>query len=175
MSLPFADDSRYVDDGTAAAFLITLLALTSLLPAEIGRDLPAACAGSAAFGFFLFVAGGLRLRQPRPPRSRRLARPEHRPDPDRRPGRVRGRQGARAPRIDRGPGLLAGTVGLVLVAVGIWLDFGTTGPTYWNISSSGHALGLLLVVLVVADAVAARGRGALVRYGSPAPRCWPPR
>ena len=42
VSLPFADGARYVDDGTAAAFLIVLLAFTSLLPAEAGRDLVAA-------------------------------------------------------------------------------------------------------------------------------------
>ena len=48
-------ETRYVDDGTAAAFLIMLLALTSLLPAEIGRDLSPRVAGSAAFGFFLVI------------------------------------------------------------------------------------------------------------------------
>ena len=152
LSLPFADDSRYVDDGTVAAFLITLLALTSLLPADIGRDLPAACAGSAAFGFFLFApavyafdslgrleAGAwLGLSTALIPIGALVVFAADR---------------AAAPRIDPGAGLLAGTVGLVLVAVGIWLDFSTTGPTYWNISSSGHALGLLLVVLVVADAL----------------------
>ena len=54
--------------------------------------------------------------------------------------------------IDRGPGLLVGTIGLVLLVVGIWLDVGSDGPTYWNGSSSGHAAGLLLLVLVVASA-----------------------
>ena len=55
VSLPFAAETRYVDDGTTAAFLIVLLSFTSLLPAEIGRDLVAAAAGSAAFGFFLVI------------------------------------------------------------------------------------------------------------------------
>jgi len=55
VSLPFAGETRYVDDGTTAAFLIVLLSFTSLLPAEIGRDLVAAAAGSAAFGFFLVI------------------------------------------------------------------------------------------------------------------------
>jgi len=37
VSLPFVSQggSRYADDGTAAAFLIVLLALTSWFPAEV--------------------------------------------------------------------------------------------------------------------------------------------
>jgi hypothetical protein len=151
VSLPFADDSRYVDDGTTAAFLITLLALSSLLPADIGHDLPAACAGSAAFGFLLIG-----------PASQAFD--------------SLGRLGAGAwlglctvlvpigalvvlaadgpvAAIGRGPGLLVGTVGMVLVVVGIWLDFASIGPTYWNLSSSGHVVGLLLIIFVVANAV----------------------
>ncbi len=152
VGLPFVDGSRYADDGTVAAFLIVLLSFTSLLPAEVGRDLPAACAGSAAFGFFLFAPALYAFDS--------LGRLEA--------GAWLGlctalipigalvvfiADEAPAPGIDAGPGLLAGTVGLVLVAVGIWLDFSSTGPTYWNLSSSGHALGLLLIVLVVADAL----------------------
>ena len=147
-------ETRYVDDGTAAAFLITLLALTSLLPAEIGRDLPAACAGSAAFGFFLVIPavfafdsfGGLDagawlgLCTALIPIGALI---------------VLTTEGTRnsSARIDRGPGLLAATVGLVLIAVGIWLDVGRHGQSYWNASSSGHAVGLLLIVLVVTNAV----------------------
>ena len=151
VGLPFVDETRYVDDGTVAAFLIVLLSFTSLLPADIGLDLPAACAGSAAFGFFLFAptvyafdsldrleAGAwLGLCTALIPIGALV---------------VFAADGA-VPRIDPGPGLLAGTIGLVLVAVGLWLDFSTTGPTYWNLSSSGHALGLLLIVVVVTDAV----------------------
>ena len=37
--------------------------------------------------------------------------------------------------------------------MGIWFDWSSIGPTYWSLSSSGHALGLLLIVLVVADAL----------------------
>jgi len=154
VSLPLFDDSRYVDDGTAAAFLITLLSLTSLLPAEIGRDLPAACAGSAAFGFFLLVPSTFAFD--------RLGRLEA--------GAWLGLCTALIPvgalivlAADRGtaaqapfahgPGLLLGTAGLVLVAVGIWLEYiRDLGPSYWNLSSSGHALGLLLILLVVVDA-----------------------
>jgi hypothetical protein len=152
VSLPVSGGGRYVDDGTTTAFLITLLALTSLLPAEIGRDLPAACAGSAAFGFFLFVPSvfafsGLDLLEA---------------------GAWLGLCTALIPvgalvvlaaeggpvQIDRGTGLLVGTLGLVLIATGIWLDVGrSNAPTYWNASFSGHALGLLLIVLIVADGV----------------------
>jgi len=154
VSLPFADGARYVDDGTAAAFLIVLLAFTSLLPAEAGRDLVAAAAGSAAFGFFLFIpavfafdslgrleAGAwLGVSTALMPIGCLLVF-------------AAGGGAAPAPAIDRGPGLLVGTVGLVLVAVGIWLDIGSDGPTYWGASSSGHAVGIVLIVLVVVDAV----------------------
>jgi len=152
VSLPFTDGTPYVDDGTTAAFLITLLALTSLLPAEIGRDLPAACAGSAAFGFFLLIpavygfdglgrlrsGGWLGLCTALIPIGA---------------GLVLAAEGTAGARISRGPGLLLATAGLVLVSVGIWLDLGSGGPTYWNASSSGHAAGLVLIVLVVADAL----------------------
>jgi hypothetical protein len=153
VSLPFAGETRYVDDGTTAAFLIVLLSFTSLLPAEIGRDLVAAAAGSAAFGFFLVIpsiyafdsfgslesGAWLGLCTALIPLGALLVfAAEETP--------------VKAPAVDRGPGLLVATVGLVLVAVGIWLDLGREGPTYWNASSSGHALGLLLIVLVLADA-----------------------
>ena len=153
VSLPVTDGARYVDDGTTAAFLIVLLAFTSLLPAEAGRDLVAAAAGSAAFGFFLFIpavfafddlgrldAGAwLGISTALIPIGCLL---------------VFATDGtaASAPAIERGPGLLVSTVGLVLVAVGIWLDAGSDGPTYWDASSSGHALAVVLLVLVVADA-----------------------
>jgi hypothetical protein len=154
VALPFAGNARYVDDGTIAGFLIVLLSLTSLLPSETGRDLPAACAGSAAFGFFLFVptvyafdgfgqleAGAwLGLCTALIPIGALL---------------VLAAEGLDVA-IPRGPGLLVGTAGLVLVAVGIPLDFVHpfgTGTTYWNLSSSGHAIGLLLIALILANAV----------------------
>lgn len=153
VSLPFAGETRYVDDGTTAAFLIVLLSFTSLLPAEIGRDLVAAAAGSAAFGFFLVIpsiyafdsfgslesGAWLGVCTALIPLGALV---------------VFAADGttAKAPAVDRGPGLLVATAGLVLVAVGIWLDLGREGPTYWNASSSGHAVGLLLIVLVLADA-----------------------
>jgi hypothetical protein len=158
VSLPFADETRYVDDGTTAAFLIVLLSSTRLLPAEIGRDLVAAAAGSAAFGFFLVIpsiyafdsfgrlesGAWLGVCTGLIPLGALL---------------VLAAEGtaARTPAVGRGPSLLIATVGLVLVAVGIWLDLGSDGPTYWNASSSGHAAGLLLIVLVLADSALLAG------------------
>jgi hypothetical protein len=152
VSLPFAGETRYVDDGTTAAFLIVLLSFTSLLPAEIGRDLVAAAAGSAAFGFFLVIpsiyafdrfaslesGAWLGLCTGLIPLGALV---------------VLGAEGAgtKTPAIGRTPTLVVATIGLVLVAAGIWLDLGRDGPTYWNASSSGHAAGLLLIVLVLAD------------------------
>jgi hypothetical protein len=153
VSLPFTDDTRYVDDGTTAAFLIVLLSFTSLLPAEIGRDLVAAAAGSAAFGFFLVIpsiyafdnlgrldsGAWLGVCTALIPLGALIV------------FAAEGTAGATRA-LERGPGLLVGTIGLVLVAAGIWLDLGRNGPSYWNASSSGHAAGLLLILLVLADA-----------------------
>jgi hypothetical protein len=35
-----------------------------------------------------------------------------------------------------------------LAVAGVWLDVADGGPTYWNASSSGHALGILTLLLV---------------------------
>lgn len=145
VSLPFAAGQRYVDDGTTAAFLIVLLALTSWMPAEVGRDAVGAVAGSIASGFFLFIpaaaafdsfgvldAGAwLGLCTLLVPAGALVTAS--------RDDQIR---------IERGPGLLAGTAGLALMVAGTWLDAGSGGPSYWNLSSSGHAAGLLLLVLV---------------------------
>ena len=152
VSLPFAGETRYVDDGTTAAFLIVLLAFTSLLPAEIGRDLVAAAAGSAAFGFFLVIPsiyafdsfGSLEsgawlgvCTALIPLGAMLVFAAEETP--------------VEARIVGRGPGLLVATAGLVLVAAGIWLDLGRDGPSYWNASSSGHALGVLMLLLAAVN------------------------
>ena len=169
VSLPYADGARYVDDGTTAAFLIVLLALTSWMPAEVGRDAIGAVAGSVAFGFFLFLpaiaafddlgrldAGAwLGLCVVLIPAGALLT------------SRV-----DEQIRIERDLGLLTATAGLVLVAAGIWLDASSDGPSYWNLSSSGHAVGLLMLVLVAGTALlvgaAAHVRPRLVQSRSAA-------
>jgi hypothetical protein len=161
VSLQFVPVARYSDDGTAAAFLIVLLALSSWFPAEVGSAPFGASLGAAAFGFFLFVpaafafdelgsldAGSwLGLCTVLIPVGALVAA---------------GPFGAAAPRLDLG--VPVGLVGIVLLLVGIWLPIRSEGGTFWDGSSSGHALGLLMLLLAVVDAallaaaVAGRGR-----------------
>lgn len=151
VSLPFVSEggSRYADDGTAAAFLIVLLALSSWFPAEVGTARLCIVLGGAAFGFFLFLpaifafdrlgslgsSGWLGLCTVLIPVGVIFAEPL-------------------APSTrDRGLGDALGLLGIVLLLVGIWLPHESGGPSAWNESSSGHALGLLMLLLAVLDAV----------------------
>jgi hypothetical protein len=151
ISLPFVSSggSRYVDDGTTAAFLIVLLSLSSWFPAEVGTARLCVTLGGAAFGFFLFVpalfafdelgslgAGGwLGLCTVLIPVGVIFAEPL-------------------APSTrDRGLGDALGLLGIALLLIGIWLPFESGGPSAWNESSSGHALGLLMLLFAVLDAV----------------------
>ena len=147
VSLPFVSDgsSRYVDDGTTAAFLIVLLSLSSWFPAEVGTARLCVALGGAAFGFFLFVpvvfsfdelgslgsGAWLGLCTVLIPVGVIFAEPLA---PSAAPRRL---------------GEAVGLLGIVLLLVGIWLPFGSGGPSAWNASSSGHALGLLLLLLAV--------------------------
>jgi hypothetical protein len=157
IGLDFSSGYHYSDDGTIAAFLLILLSFASYLPAEIGRDSFGAAAGAAAFGFFLFLpaaAGFDRFGYLGPgawlglcsvliPIGLAISRAgEH--------------EGASSPKAAWSPGLgsVATLAGLVLVVVGIWLDAGDGGPTYWSLSASGHALGILMLVLVALTALA---------------------
>jgi hypothetical protein len=151
VSLPFVSEgsSRYVDDGTAAAFLIVLLSLSSWFPAEVGTARLGIALGAAAFGFFLFVpavfafdelgslgsSGWLGLCTVLIPVGVIFAEP------------------AEPPARGRGFGEAIGLLGIVLLLVGIWLPFESGGPSAWNESSSGHALGLLMLLLGVLNAV----------------------
>jgi hypothetical protein len=142
--------SRYVDDGTAAAYLIVLLSLSSWFPAEVGTARLCAALGGAAFGFFLFIPALLAF-----DRFGLLG-----------PGAwlglctvliplgVLAAEPSPAERSDgrRGPRDAIALLGTALLVAGIWLPIASGGDSFWNASSSGHALGLLMVLLAVVDA-----------------------
>jgi hypothetical protein len=152
-------NSRYVDDGTTAAYLIVLLALSSWFPAEVGTPRLCAALGGAAFGFFLFIPALLAFDQlgllgPGAwlglctvliPLGVLAAEPSR---ADRSGGRL-------------GPGVAITLLGIALLLAGIWLPIGRGGDSFWDASSSGHALGLLMVLLAVVDValLAAPGLG----------------
>jgi hypothetical protein len=153
------DSLRYVDDGTVTAFLVILISLTSWMPAEVGPDSLGGAMGAAAFGFFLFVPAvhafdsfgalgpgawlgictvlipiGLAVVWAAGRESSAPVRPT-------------------TARATPSPGLAVALAGLILVLVGIWLPGADGGASYWNVSASGHALGLLMLLLVVLNAV----------------------
>jgi hypothetical protein len=141
---------RYVNDGTVAAFLIVLLALSSWFPAEVGSATRGAALGATAFGFFLYLpavfafdnlgslgAGAwLGLCTLLIPLGVLLAAG---------PSFEAGRE-------PRGPGMMIGLLGIALVVAGIWLPVHDGGDSFWNTSSSGHALGLLMLLLAAVNA-----------------------
>jgi hypothetical protein len=161
VSLPLASANRYVDDGTLAATLIVLLALSSWFPAEVGSATFAASLGAVAFGLFLYLpaavafdsfgvldAGAwLGLCTVLIPVGALLAAGPFAPA---------------ASRLD--VGVVVGLIGIVLALVGIWLPVQDGGHSFWNASSSGHALGLAMLLLALLDAallvaaIAGRGR-----------------
>jgi hypothetical protein len=141
---------RYVDDGTAAAFLFVLLALASHFPAEIGRDVEAAALGTAAFGFLLFVpatfafddlgyldsGAWLGLCTALIPIGLLVVQRDHGHSPS---------EDGRSTLGPRGRLVLA-LGGLILIVVGIWLPVDDEGPSFW---SSSHTLGILMLLLAV--------------------------
>lgn len=154
VGLPYTTGSRYLDDGTQFAFLVILLSLASWLPADVGPPLFGAAAGAAAFGFYLFIpstaafdsfgyldsGAWLGLCTVLIPVGALVVWAAEKPA---------------APHVHdtRSVGLLVSTVGLALITIGVWFNIGTHGPTYWHLASSGHAAGLLMLVLVVANAL----------------------
>jgi hypothetical protein len=154
----FSSGGRYVEDGSVAAFLIVLLSLASWLPAEIGRDLLAAAAGAAAFGYYLFLPAVYafdRLGSLGPGAWLGICAglvPVGALVISGAPGTPRRSRQALA-----GVDLPVALAGLVLVVVGIWLDLTDGGPSYWNVSSSGHAVGILMLLLVAVNVVLLAG------------------
>ncbi len=150
VGLPYASGYRYVDDGTTIAFLIVLLSLASWLPAEIGRDLFGGVAGAAAFGLLLFLPASaafdsfgqldsgawLGLCTILIPIGALVSRSPERARPAR----------------SSMPGVPVAIAGLALLVVGIWLEAAKGGDSYWNFSSSGHAVGILLLLLAALNA-----------------------
>lgn len=151
------ESAHYVDDGTTAAFLLVLLALSSWYPAEVGSPALAAGLGAAAFGFFLFLpallgfdylgsldAGAwLGLCTALVPIGVIVAATaEGRAEP-----------GPRLIFDVRDPRTLIGLVGCGLVLGGIWLPMANEGASFWNVSFSGHTLGLLMLLLALLNTV----------------------
>jgi hypothetical protein len=150
---------KYSDDGTVELVGIVILGLAAccLVASFLGAanlDLVAAVAGAAAFGFLLFQpavfafknldmlaagawlgvcavliplgAGAAHLWQKRS--DTKAAGPN--------------------------AGTAVAAIGLVLIVIGIWMKFGKGSDiTYWNVSSSGHALGLLMLLLAIVSAI----------------------
>jgi hypothetical protein len=153
--------SRYVQDGTAAAFLLITLAFASHFPAEIGSDVRGAALGAAAFGFLLFVpahqafdqldtldAGAwLGLCTILIPLGLLIV--------ERDPGHAHAAGAAPRP-SPTDPRRVVWLAGLVLVVVGVWLPVDSGGDSYWNAS---HTLGILLL-LVAALSLLTLWRGA---------------
>ncbi len=150
ISLPTTSVFRYADDGTALAFLIVCLAATSYVPADLDNrrlDRLAALAGAAAFGFFLVIpatagfdkfgylrAGAwLGICTVLVPLGALYAWSKE--------GHA---QPATPAAMDSSK--LLSVLGIVLAVIGIWLPAEGSDPTYWNLSSSGHALGLLMLI-----------------------------
>ena len=169
ISLPTVLALRYVDDGTVAAFLLILICCASWFPAEVGPTTLGAAAGAAAFGYFLFVPAAQAFDQLGDlesgawlgicavlvPLGAGIVWAA-----EREPGPADESRTAAAP-VDRA--LLLTFVGLALFLAGIWLPAESNDTTYWDVSSSGHALGILMLVLAVLNAALAllgKGRAA---------------
>ncbi len=151
---------KYSKDGTITVAMIVLLGLAGccLAASLLGTaklDLAAAATGAVAFGFFLFVpavaafknfdklgtGAWLGVCTGLIPLGAGLAY-----------SAGRGKSDAKAPNID--PASAVAAIGLVLIVAGIWMEIADkSGVTYWNASATGHALGLLTLLLAIASAL----------------------
>lgn len=156
--------AAYADHGAVSAFLIVTLAYASYLPAEVGKDTSGAVVGVVAFGFFLFTPAVYAFNQldqlgaaawlglctiliPIGAHVVRAAEGEHTAE-----------AAPPSPAIAlRNPLTSLALLGVGLVVVGIWLPLESGGASLWNASASGHALGLLLLLVAVLAVVAILG------------------
>jgi hypothetical protein len=151
--------AQYSDDGTVLAFLLIALILSAMQLAA-GREMGAAIAGCAAFGFYLFIpatlgfdrfgyigsGGWLGICTVLIPLGIGYSQ-------------MSGRASVNRPSLElAAPAIL----GRILCVVAIWLTALDGAPSFWNLSSSGHALGLLMLILVLGGA----GLGAMLMSGS---------
>ena len=158
--------ARYLDHGVVVAFVIALLAGSSYLPAEVGFDTLGAALGTIAFGFYLYVPAIFafdRLGTPGPaawlglgtiliPIGLSVVRSAGQAEP--------------APPLQvtpASPHFALAFSGVVLLAVGIWLPVISDHASFWNLSFSGHALGIVLLAAVAANAAALLGVGLFAR------------
>ena len=151
---------KYSDDGTilTIGLIIVVLNACCLLAAlflgRLNLDLTAAVAGAVAFGFFLYQpamiafknlghltwGGWLGISAVLVPLGAGAAHLWHK------------RSDAKAQGVTLWT--VAAMAGLILMLIGIWSKvIDASSITYWNASSSGHAIGLLLLVLVVVSAI----------------------
>ena len=154
--------TRYLDHGVVVAFVIALLAGASYFPAEVGFDTLGAALGTVALGFYLYVpaifafdrlgtpgaAAWLGLGTILIPIGLAVVRSAGHAEP--------------APAVRpalASPQFVIAFAGVVLLAVGIWLPGISDHASFWNLSFSGHALGILLLIAVVANAAALLGVG----------------
>jgi hypothetical protein len=163
----------YSKDGTFTTAMIILLGLAACclaasLLGSANLDLVAATAGGMAFGLFLYVpaivafsnldrlgsGAWLGICAGLIPLGAGFAH-----------FAARGRSAAKAPVANPATAVVA--IGLVLIVVGIWMRIEDKwSVSYWNASSSGHALGLLLLLLAIVSALyfagAVNSRSALL-------------
>jgi hypothetical protein len=154
--------SHYFDNGVVAVFAIALLSMASYLPAEVGFDTAGAAAGTAVFGFYLYVPAIFAFNHLGTPAAAAwlglgtllipigwaiVRKAEH--------GHGEAAPAASSPdhvTTVRDPLFALSIAGVILMAAGIWLPVLTDGPSYWNASYSGNALGILLLIAVLANA-----------------------
>lgn len=151
---------KYSDDGTVLTIGIIIVVLNAgcllgaLLLGKLNLDLTAAVAGAVAFGFFLYLparvafkdmghyswGAWLGIAAVLVPLGAGAAHFSHK------------RSDAKAQGVTLWT--VAAVAGLVMILIGIWSKVvDVINVTYWNASSSGHALGLLLLLLVIVSAI----------------------